>query len=289
MDTRYLESLLSVLDSGSIAAAARAGNLTAAALSLRVQALEKQLGCTLLDRSAHSVKPTPACTRLAPQMRAIVRQASALREDVEVDGLAGDFRLGAISTALTGLLPGVLEGLGNHAPRLRLRITPGDSRLLFDQLMADELDAAILVQPPFPVAKHIRCAVLRSEPLMFLSRHVTQPHEVPEQLRTQPYLRYDACSWGGQIAQRYLDDLGIEPRVSCDLDALETISILVGCGQGVALVPQWGGLQAGACQALPVDPGERFARQVVLAYSAPGRKPAVIPLLKRLAGPGARP
>ncbi|WAH56846.1 hypothetical protein LZ023_28200 [Pseudomonas silvicola] len=86
-----------------------------------------------------------------------------------------------------------------------------------------------------------------------------------------------------------MDDLGIEPRVSCDLDALETISILVGCGQGVALVPQWGGLQAGACQALPVDPGERFARQVVLAYSAPGRKPAVIPLLKRLAGPGARP
>lgn len=287
MDTRYLESLISVLDSGSIAAAARAGNLTAAALSLRIQALEKQLGCTLLDRSAHSVKPTPACTRLAPQMRAIVQQASALRDDVEVDGLAGEFRLGAISTALTGLLPGVLEGLGNHAPRLQLRITPGDSRLLFGQLIADELDAAILVRPPFEVAKHIRCTVLRSEPLVFLSRQPTQLHEVPEQLRTRPYLRYDAWSWGGQIAQRYLDTLGVEPRVSCDLDALETISILVACGQGVALVPQWSGLQPDAHHALPVDASARFTRQVVLAYSAANRKPAIIRLLQRLAGTGA--
>ncbi|MBN3728046.1 LysR family transcriptional regulator, partial [Burkholderia sp. Ac-20379] len=50
METRYLKSLLAVVDSGSIADAARVEHLTAAAIGQRVQALERELGFALLSR-----------------------------------------------------------------------------------------------------------------------------------------------------------------------------------------------------------------------------------------------
>jgi len=43
LDSRYLKSLIKVIDCGSIADAARAEHLTAAAISQRIFALEKNL------------------------------------------------------------------------------------------------------------------------------------------------------------------------------------------------------------------------------------------------------
>lgn len=56
METRYLKSLIAVVDSGSIADAARAEHLTAAAVGQRVQALERELGFALLSRSGHAAR-----------------------------------------------------------------------------------------------------------------------------------------------------------------------------------------------------------------------------------------
>jgi DNA-binding transcriptional LysR family regulator len=43
MDIRFLESLIAVVETGSIAGAARLQYLTAAAVSQRIQALEKEI------------------------------------------------------------------------------------------------------------------------------------------------------------------------------------------------------------------------------------------------------
>jgi DNA-binding transcriptional LysR family regulator len=60
MDTKFLDSFVTVVDHGSIAEAARRLNLTPGAVAQRVRALEEEIGAALLIRSGRTVRPTEA-------------------------------------------------------------------------------------------------------------------------------------------------------------------------------------------------------------------------------------
>lgn len=242
MDTRYLKSLITVVECGSIAHAARSEGLTAAAISQRILALERQLGIELLSRLGHAAKPSEACLALLPRARRIVREVALLAGDADGVGLTGELRVGAISTVLTGLLPAALRDLTERAPNLKLVIVPGTSRSLYQALLSGELDAALLVAPPFELPKSLQSTVLRKEPLVLLSKSKSSS-SIVSQLQTQPYIRYDPDAWGARHAQRYLADNGLMPTPLVDLDALETIAMLVSEGLGVSLVPYWSGFE----------------------------------------------
>lgn len=286
MDVRFLKSLVAVVEAGSIAAAARRESRTAAAISQRVQALERLLGCTLLLRTAHAARPSDQCLLILPKIRAIIELAQDLQSDLHPDGLAGELTIGAISTALTGVLPTLIERLALTAPDLKLKITPGDSKSLYEKVLAGELDAAILVRPPFQPPKALALVVLKVEPLILVAPAAYAGQSLETLLRVHPFIRYDARSWGGQIAQRYLDEQAIEPNVLCELDALETIVMLVAQGMGVSLVPQWAGMRLEGMYVLPVEDGQRHARELVVMHgSTPHRPLAMRHLLDLLCGP----
>ncbi|MHC3825036.1 MULTISPECIES: LysR family transcriptional regulator [Pseudomonas] len=286
MDVRFLKSLVAVVETGSIAAAARRESRTAAAISQRVQALERLLGCTLLLRTAHAARPSDQCLLILPKIRAIIELAQDLQSDLHPDGVAGELTIGAISTALTGVLPTLIERLALTAPDLKLKITPGDSKSLYEKVLAGELDAAILVRPPFQPPKALALVVLKVEPLILVAPAAYAGQSLETLLRVHPFIRYDARSWGGQIAQRYLDEQAIEPNVLCELDALETIVMLVAQGMGVSLVPQWAGMRLEGMYVLPVEDGQRLARELVVMHgSTPHRPLAMRHLLDLLCGP----
>ncbi|MBO9535504.1 LysR substrate-binding domain-containing protein [Herbaspirillum sp.] len=284
MDSRYLKSLVAVIDSGSIADAARAEGLTAAAVSQRIQALERMLGFALLSRAGHAAKATDACLALLPRARRIVREVALLAGDADDAGLTGTLRIGAISTALTGMLPAALRMLTQQAPGLRPSIIPGTSRSLYQALLAGEIDAAILVAPPFELPKTLNALTLRREELVLLAQRKLRG-DAATLLRTQPYIRYDPSAWGGRPAQRYLDDQGLQPALLCDLDALETIAMLVADGVGVSLAPRWSGLEklASGCRMEPVEPEGHalYARDIVLLTPALSERPNMLKMLSQ--------
>ncbi|WNI05807.1 LysR family transcriptional regulator [Pseudomonas putida] len=280
MDTRFLESLMAVIETGSIAAAARRENLTAPAVSQRIQALEKSLACELLNRSAHAVEPTEKCLSLLPKIRDLIQGAAELKEDLDTSSLSGYLKIGAISTALTGLLPEAMNQLSSIAPQLRLRITPGGSRSLYEQVACGELDAGIMVCPPFTVPKTIRVQVLREEPLMLLTKDPIDKRDIRSTILGRNLIRYDSNAWGGQIAQQYLNDNNLQPDVLCNLDALDAIYIMVAKGMGASVVPLWAGLKTDDVQATPVSDADRYMRQVVLLYKSNPRRPKAVEVLK---------
>ncbi|MFZ6874621.1 LysR substrate-binding domain-containing protein [Undibacterium sp. Di27W] len=284
MDSRYLQSLIATIDHGSIAEAARAENLTAAAISQRIQALEREFGLPLLSRLAHTAKPTEACLHLLPRARHIVREVALLAGDTDINGLIGTIRIGAISTAMTGMLPQVLRHLTQNAPNLKPGIVPGTSRSLYQALVNDEIDAAILVAPVFELPKSLQMYKIRSEALVLLSRRAPQDG-IPTALQSRPYLRYDPSAWGGRYAEKYLKDQGLTLEAMCDLDALETIAMLVADDVGVSLVPHWSGLEklAQDCILTPIsDPG--YARDLVLMSKLQHPRPSMLTLLSQALG-----
>ena len=279
MDTRYLKSLITVVECGSIAHAARAEGLTAAAISQRIVALERQLGIELLSRLGHAAKPSEACLALLPRAKRIVREVALLAGDADGGGLTGELRVGAISTVLTGLLPAALRTLTERAPHLKLVIVPGTSRSLYQALLSGELDTALLVAPPFELPKALHSQLLRKEPLVLLSKGKPSG-SILSQLHTHPYIRYDPHAWGGRHAQRYLADNGLTPTPLVDLDALETIAMLVSEGVGVSLVPHWSGFEQWGqqCTVTPVK-NALYDRDITLVSPVQSDRPNMLSAL----------
>ncbi|NGN43575.1 LysR family transcriptional regulator [Mesorhizobium sp. CGMCC 1.15528] len=125
MDTRFFETLLAVLERGSIAEAGRHQNLSAAAVTQRIRALEAEAGQPLVIRVGRTVRPTELGTSVADKARSLLNEVRGLGDGIRTDPLRGTLRLGAMSTATTGLLPPVLRRLATRYPGIEAYILQG--------------------------------------------------------------------------------------------------------------------------------------------------------------------
>jgi len=105
MDTRFLESFVTVASCGSIAEAARRLNLKPAAVAQRLCALEAELGHSLVSRTGRTVRPTASGLAVLAEAHALLEATRALKAAAANDMPAGQLRLGATATALTGCCP----------------------------------------------------------------------------------------------------------------------------------------------------------------------------------------
>lgn len=239
MDTRFLESFVVVAECGSFAQAARRLNLTPAALSQRMQALESALGHPLVARVGRTVRPTAAGLAILPRVRALLEDARALRVAVATDEPTGPIRIGAAASAMTGMVPDILARMRAQFPDVEFYIRPGSSSELYQALLARDLDVALLVHPQFDLPKTLGWQTLREERLLLIAPEGTDLGDVHQVIVSHPFIRYDRGQWGGQIVEKYLSDNGLRVAEWLELDALDAIVTLVDRGMGVAIVPDW--------------------------------------------------
>ena len=233
MDLKVLKSLVDVVDEGSIAAAASRGGITASAVSQRLQALEAELKVKLLLRSGRNVRPTPACVRVLPQMRKLLKDGRALEMSLSHTTHTGRFRLGAVSTVLTDYIPRIIRDAFQQMPSVELTVHPGTSVQLYRAFQDGEYDAVLCVAPPFDLPKSQRFEPLAHQPIGLIGAPRSDAR----------FIVYNREAWGGAACWRAVEKHTDTPHVLCELDALETIAIMVQSGLGIAMVPQWHGLE----------------------------------------------
>lgn len=239
LDTQFLYTFVNVVDRGSMAAAARFLNITPAAVAQQIRTLERELGVSLVTRAGRTVTVTEEGARILDRVRAVLRDVSDLRSIANDCSVAGELRLGACPTVLVGMLPDVLARMVARLPQINVFIKPGHSAELYADVERGELDAALVLQAPFELPKVCRWELLREEPLVVLVPEKfahRDPHEV---LASEPLIRYDRHQWGGRLADEYLRRVGIVPRERFELNALNSIAVMVDRGLGVSLVPDW--------------------------------------------------
>lgn len=240
MDSQFLESFVSVIESGSIAEAARRLNLTAAGVAQRLRALEREFGTPLVARSGRSVKATEAGIAVLAHAGELLKRVRDLKSVAAVNEPAGELRLGAMHTALPGVLPDVLSLMMTKYPLIRTQIVQGGSHELYYKLLNDELDAAIIAQPPFTIPKTYGWQVLREEPLIVLAPAcVRQARHPLKLLAAEPFIRLERKSWAGRLVDGYLRHAGIQPQERFEIYTPEAIAGMVDRGLGVSLVPDF--------------------------------------------------
>lgn len=239
METQFLNTFVTVVDRGSMAAAARMLHITPAAVAQQIRTLERELGVPLIARAGRTVSVTAEGARILQRARDLLRDVSDLRSVANESGMAGELRLGACPTALAGLVPDILARMVAKFPEINVFIRPGYSADLYGAVEAGDLDAAMVLQAPFSLPKTCDWQLLREEPMVVLAPARLAARDPHDLLRDEPLIRYDRHEWGGRQADEYLRRVGIVPRERFELNALNAIAVMVDRGLGVSLVPDW--------------------------------------------------
>jgi DNA-binding transcriptional LysR family regulator len=240
MNLRSLEALCAVSETNSLTAAARKLRISTAAISERLMTLERELDAKLIVRTGRTMALTPAGEAAGQLARRILDQVGELKQAAHPDKIGGRLRLGAISTALTSLLPAALKRIAADYPDIELLVVPGTSDHLYAQMEAQAIDCSVIVHPPFRLSKRFDWSPIRDEPLVLLSHRDDAYDDVKSVIGRNRFIRVDRNDWTGQLITRYLHDIGVKTNELFELNALETILNLVSEGLGVAIMPDWG-------------------------------------------------
>lgn len=240
MDTSFLETFIAVAEAGSLAEAGRRLDLAPTTVAQQIRALEVDIGSQLLRRAGRTVQPTVAGNRILARARTLLRDVRDLRSEASDNALpAGPLRLGATPTALMGMLPPALVRWRQVHEDIEVYIEPGTSTALMAKVLAGELDAALLVHPTFALPKTCHWVPLRREPLILLAPARLRVRDPLATAAREPFIRYDRSVVAGKLADDYLRQHGVRPRVQFELDGIEHIAKLVAEGLGVSVLPDW--------------------------------------------------
>ncbi|AMW84739.1 LysR family transcriptional regulator [Pseudomonas sp. NPDC087814] len=122
-DLEQLRSFVTILESGSLSAAAPKLCRSQSALSEQLRKLETFTGVTLLERGKKGVSPTPAGERLLAHARELLALSDCVLEDMRGVTLSGELRLAITDYFLPSAIAGMLKGLRTRYPQLRLHVS----------------------------------------------------------------------------------------------------------------------------------------------------------------------
>lgn len=289
---RELKTFLAVVRHGTFARAATQIGLTQSAVSAQIQRLEADLGFALFERTGRSARLNEAGRRTVDVAESLLGMYATLADQGSRAADGGVLRLGAIASVQASLLVEAIALFRERAPGWRLNIGPGVSLNLLSQVDNGDLDAAVIVRPPFGLPSELRWRALVSEPFVVLAPRQWAERSWQDLLRSEPFIRYDRHSYGGRLVERFLKRQRIAVREVVELDELQGIVGLVASSVGVALLPLAAALTLPpAVRALELGE-DAFHREVGLVErSGAPRPPAADTLLaciRRAAG-GADP
>lgn len=147
---RQLQYFVAVYEESSFSKASAREHCSQPALSAQIRNLEHVLGRSLFERSVSGVTPTAAGLRFYGHSVAILRSVNAAKlEMAEASGqIAGKVRMGLIPTVVRGLLPTFLPQFVEAHPMIDITLIQGFSDPLARALLEQEIDFAVVLEPP---------------------------------------------------------------------------------------------------------------------------------------------
>jgi DNA-binding transcriptional LysR family regulator len=145
-----LQLFVSVIDGGTIAAAAERENIATSALSKRISELERQVGTPLLIRRARGVEPTDAGLHLARGARVLLRNAEVLNDEMQdfTAGTGGHVRLAANLSSITQFVPQDLALFNRRYPRIQVDMEERVSSVVTQRVLDNAADIGIFTAVP---------------------------------------------------------------------------------------------------------------------------------------------
>ena len=243
-DLRQLRYFVAVAERLHFGRAAQALHISQPPLSRAIRALEEDLGVALFHRTRRRVELTPQGTRLLEEARRLTGQLE--RTVHELRAMAGGgparLRIGFVSLADYGVLPGLLRAYKSAQPGVRLALREMLSPDQAAALAAGELDFGLLL-PPVAGAARLEHLVVQRERFVLA---LPAKHRLAgggrlslREMAGEPFVTIPR-----QIAPRLYDivaqlaaQAGISLNIAQEAIQMQTVVSLVSSGLGAAIVP----------------------------------------------------
>ena len=235
-----LEAFVSVVDQGSIVAAAASLHLTQSAVTRRIQNLEDVLGMPLLDRQTRPLQPTRAGQETYEFAKPVLNSVNDLKTGIMQGGEpSGDFRFG-MSRALGDLSIGSpIRRLRADFPKLRVQAFVQWTGVLLERLANRSLDSAVVLLPGGntpPASLVSEC--LGTEPIAIVAakaKRFSQPATMQELSSNAWVLNPHGCGARQQLEAAFLQR-GLPFVSAVEAEGYELQLSLISEGVGLGLV-----------------------------------------------------
>ncbi|MEW9550112.1 LysR family transcriptional regulator [Nonomuraea sp. NPDC050783] len=291
LELRRLALLCEFARRGSIAGAAAALGYSPSAVSQQLQALERESGTALIDRTARSAELTDAGRRLVAHAERIL----CLVEEAESDLSAhagtptGRVTVTAFPTAAVAFAPALARSLRRHTG-LTLRLGQARSGRGMREVRSGEVDIALVDDwyGQMRDSESLRAFPLLRDPLVLVvpRRHRLADPGVPvdlRELRDEPWMATPYSEPSRLAMDRLLTDVGGTRPTPWEFEGLGTILSLVAKGIGIAAVPALAlaaGVRGLAVRPIPGDPVGRDVLAVARGSSV--HRPSVSVMLRAI-------
>lgn len=241
MELKTLHTFVTVVQEGSISAAARQLHMTQPPLSAHIAQLEAEMHTCLFQRGGRHIRLTPAGEELYRRAVPILEMARLAKEEVSRygEGVEDTIHMGVVSSVagLVGWLPAYCQA---H-PKVRFELFEGNTYHLLQQIRAGVLQLAI-VRTPFAPGE-LETVPLLEESLVAVGKENWFRDEngyLPEtislaELANKPLIVYRR--WEG-VLSRIFERKGLRLNTFCCNDDARTTLTWAVSGAGVGILPR---------------------------------------------------
>jgi DNA-binding transcriptional LysR family regulator len=243
LDSRQLRAFIALARTGSFTLAARELHLSQSAVSHSMKALERDVGCRLLDRMGKRVVLSQAGEQLLHHAEKIFREMGAARDSLAQLGKwgKGRLRIGASTAACEYILPAVLREFKESFPQYAIAIEPGDTPVSIERLHRGQIDLALSLQPRGE--DQIQFLPLFTDELQFITSPLHAWGETGQVARAdiprQNYILYNKASYTFRLVEEYFRADDIVLNTVIEMGSLEATKELVKLGLGVSILAPW--------------------------------------------------
>lgn len=287
MNIFHLQALMAVVERGSFSAAALELDVSQAAISRAIAALEDELGVPLLHRGRFGAYPTQTGERLLPYAKQMLDLRQQMEQEVQqTKGLhGGQVRIASFRSAATHLLPSKIVQFRDRFPQIEVTLTESDPTTVEQLLREGKVDIGLV---PLPRSTEFDTwEIARDEFVVLLPhRNPTLPEQLTwEMLADQEFILYNYAECTSAVREHWAK-WGRSLKATYEMKEDSTIVSMVAQGLGAAILPRLAAMpipESIAVRSLPV-PLERVIGAAVVAEML--HPPAVFAFLDLLRGTG---
>lgn len=243
LDPVSLKLFVTIVETGTIAAAAQQEHIAASAVSRRISELEAALKVTLLQRTNRGIEPTAAGLALLNLARGVLHSLDevALQMGEFSAGLRGQVRVAANLSSITQFLPGEIKGFLAIHPQVQIHLEEMISTRVTRAVAENRADIGVFAKVPM-AGQEVEIYPFRIDRLAVL---VPRGHPLAgrAQVRFAETLDYDfvGLHTGSAINLQLIKaatELERTARMRIQVTSYEALCLMVETGLGIGILPE---------------------------------------------------
>ncbi|MFQ0812806.1 transcriptional regulator [Brucella anthropi] len=290
MELRHLRYFLAVAEEGNFTRAAGKLGIGQPPLSQQIRDLENEIGVALFHRVPHGAELTAAGAAFLGEAKASLAAAEKARLAAQsaARGETGRFALGfTASSAFNPIVSATIRTFRARWPDVKLTLTELNSRLLMQNLVRGEVDAAF-IRPGLENSRDVRMKRLADEPMLIAlpSHHPLAAHA---KLPIAALAKEAFVFFPRTVGLSLYDDVveacrkaGFEMIVAQEVPQMPSVVNLVAADLGISIVPAAiAQIKLAGVTYRPIE-GEPLAARLGLVSMRSNRSPLIDNLMSLL-------